>query len=114
MTAQAHRILATDFVSVDTLLLHRLSVLLVVEHATWRVPLLGITANRSGAGGAQQARNFLIDLGDRVAAFRSLIWDRDSKRYLHRGNLGVGGGHVVERASACHADESNELSTAKR
>jgi hypothetical protein len=65
-------------------------VLFVVEHVTRRV-LLGITANPSGASGAQQARNFLIDLGDRVAAFRFLIWDQDSKRYLHRGNLGVCG-----------------------
>jgi putative transposase len=85
LTAQAHSVLVTDFLSVDTLLLHRLSVLLVVEHATWRVPLLGITADPSGAWGAQQARDFLIDVGDPVAAFRFLIWDRDSKRYLHRG-----------------------------
>jgi hypothetical protein len=84
LTAQAHSVLVTDFLSVDTLLLHRLSVLLVVEHAR-RVPLLGITADPSGAWSAQQARNFLIDPGDPVAAFRSLIWDRDSKRYLHRG-----------------------------
>jgi putative transposase len=76
LTGQAHGILAADFVHVDTVLLRRVYALIVIEHGTRRVHLAGITANPDGAWTTQAARNFLMDLGQRVTSVKFVIRDR--------------------------------------
>jgi putative transposase len=67
LTAQAHAIIACDFLVVETVLLQRLYVLVFIEHGTRRLRLGGVTAYPAGAWAVQQARNLAMDLGDRLA-----------------------------------------------
>jgi putative transposase len=76
---QAAGIVACDF-TVDTIWLRRLYVLFVIELATRRVHLAGVTTNPDGGWIAQQARNLLLATAEGGGQrLRFVLRDRDTK-----------------------------------
>ena len=77
--AQAQAILATDFFTVDLLDGTTAYVLAVIEHATRRIRILGVTAHPNSAWVTQVGRNLLMDLDGHLESVKFLLRDRDTK-----------------------------------
>ena len=108
MTAQARGILAADLLHVDTVLLRRIYALIIIEHSTRRVHLLGITANPDAARTTQAARNLLMDLGQRAASVKFLLRDRAGQFRLLRRRV-PGGRHQDSREPTTGAESECDL-----
>jgi len=89
LAAQAHAIIACDFLVVETVLLKRLYVLVFIEHGTRRLHVAGVTAHPTGAWAVQQARNLAMDLGDRLCTLRFLIPSISSQTAPSGGRVGL-------------------------
>jgi putative transposase len=76
LTAQAHGIIAADFLHVDAVVLKRLYALVFLEHRTRRLHLAAATAHPTAAWTTQQARNLTMTLGSRMESLRFLLRDR--------------------------------------
>ena len=78
LRSQAEAILACDFFTADLLDGTQAYVLAVIEHATRRIRILGVTLHPSGEWTAQQARNLIMDLGEQAHQIKFMIRDRGS------------------------------------
>jgi hypothetical protein len=79
LRSRAEVILAADFFEVVTLTGQRMYVLAVIEHASRRVRVLGVTVHPTAAWITQGVRNLAMDLQDAGSRARFLIRDRDGK-----------------------------------
>jgi len=78
LRSQAEAILACDFFTVDLLNGTQAHALAVIEHATRRIRILGVTLNPTGDWSVQQARNLMMDLGEQTHRIKFMICDRGS------------------------------------
>jgi putative transposase len=79
LRAQAEGIVACDFFTVETIWLQTLHVLFFIQLSTRRVVAAEVTAHPDTAWVTHQARNTMMDLGDRGVSIRFLLRDHDAK-----------------------------------
>ncbi|MBL1101999.1 transposase [Streptomyces sp. 205] len=79
LRSPADALLACDFMETVTLSGMRMYVLVVIEHGSRRIRILGATAHPSASWVAQAAKNLVMDLEDCGCRARFMIRDRDGK-----------------------------------
>ena len=78
LRSQAEAILTCDFFTAELLDGTQAYILAVIEHATRRIRILGVTSHPTGEWTAQQARNLIMDLGEQAHQVKFMIRDRGS------------------------------------
>ena len=76
LRSQAEAILACDFFTAGLLDGTQAYVLAVIEHASRRIRILGVTLHPTGDWTAQQARNLMMDLGEQAYRVKFMVRDR--------------------------------------
>ena len=76
LRSQAEAIPACGFFTADLLDGTQAYVLAVIEHATRRISILGLTLHPTGEWTTQQARNLIMDLGEQAGRGKFMIRDR--------------------------------------
>jgi transposase InsO family protein len=79
LRSQAEALLACDFFEVATLSGTRMYVIVIIEHSSRRIRVLGAAAHPTAAQVTQAAKNLVMDLDDAGSSARFLIRDRDGK-----------------------------------
>ncbi len=112
LRSQAEAILACDFFTADLLDGTQAHVLAVIEHATRRIRILGVTLHPTGEWTAQQARNLIMDLGEQAHRVKFMIRDRGSNYTAAFDAVLPGAGdpdRALQRADPSHERDSRTL-----
>jgi putative transposase len=98
LRSQAEAILACDFFTADLLDGTQAYALAVIEHATRRVRILGVTLHPTGEWAARQARNLIMDLGEQAHQIKFMIRDPGSNY-----TAAFGAAPAMPGSGPCHA-----------